>query len=50
MLWMVLGQGMSITLVGLGAGLVAAAGVSRLLSGLLYGVGTADVPAFGQRL
>ena len=28
------------------AGLTAAMGISRLLSGLLYGVGTADAPAF----
>jgi putative ABC transport system permease protein len=45
-LWMVLGQGMVIVGIGLSLGLLAAVGVSRLLSGLLYGVGTADAPAF----
>src|SRR5207244_567616 len=38
-LWMVLGQGMLITSIGLAVGLAAATGISRLLSGLLYGVG-----------
>ena len=45
-LWMVLGQGMVTVAIGLAAGLTAAMGISRLLSGLLYGVGTADAPAF----
>ena len=45
-MWMVLGQGLLMTVMGLAAGLAAAAGISRLLSGLLYGVGTADAPAF----
>lgn len=45
-MWMVLRQGMTIVGIGLASGLVLAAGVSRLLSGLLYGVGTADVRAF----
>lgn len=43
---MMLGQGMVITVIGLAVGLTAAAGISRLLSGLLYGVGIADVAAF----
>jgi predicted permease len=45
-LWMVLRQGMMIVGIGLAAGLIIAAGVSRVLSGLLYGVGMADLPAF----
>jgi putative ABC transport system permease protein len=45
-LWMVLGQGMRTVGIGLALGLAAAVGISRLLSGLLYGVGTADAPAF----
>jgi predicted permease len=43
---MVLRQGMAIVSVGLAVGLVLAAGISRMMSGLLYGVGTADLPAF----
>jgi putative ABC transport system permease protein len=45
-LWMVLGQGMVTVAIGLALGLMAAVGISRLLSGLLYGVGTADAAAF----
>jgi predicted permease len=45
-LWMVLRQGMTIVAIGLAVGLLLAAAVSRLLSGLLYGVGTADAQAF----
>lgn len=45
-LWMVLRQGMATVLIGLVAGLAAAMGISRLLSGLLYGVGAADAAAF----
>ena len=43
---MVLRQGMTLVGIGLAVGLLMAAGVSRLMSGLLYGVGTADVRAF----
>src|SRR5262245_19201984 len=43
---MVLRQGMTIVSMGLAVGLVMAAGISRIISGLLYGVGTADVRAF----
>jgi putative ABC transport system permease protein len=43
---MVLRQGMFVVAIGLVAGLTAAAGISRLLSGLLYGVGAVDVRAF----
>jgi macrolide transport system ATP-binding/permease protein len=45
-LWKVLGQGMVIVGIGLAFGLMAETGISRLLSGLLYGVGTLDAPAF----
>jgi predicted permease len=46
-LQMVLRQGMTIVGIGLAGGLIVAVGISRLLSGLLYGVGTADFRAFG---
>jgi len=39
---MVLRQGLSLTAAGVAAGLVAALGLSRLMSGLLYGVSAAD--------
>jgi predicted permease len=45
-MWMVLRQGMVLVLIGLGTGLACAIGVSSVLSGLLYGVGTADLPTF----
>jgi putative ABC transport system permease protein len=38
----VLGQGMALTLVGLGAGLVGAFVMARLLASLLYGISPAD--------
>ena len=43
---MVLCQGMRTVALGRALGLLAAVAKSRLLSGLLYGVGTADGPAF----
>jgi predicted permease len=43
---MVLRQGMTIVSIGLAVGLVLAAGIGRMMSGLLYGVGTADLLAF----
>lgn len=45
-MWMVLGQGMFIVVIGLGAGLLVATAISRLLSRLLYGVATVDIPTF----
>jgi putative ABC transport system permease protein len=47
-LGLVLRQGMTLALTGLVIGLAAAAGFSRLLSGLLFEVGTTDVATFLQ--
>jgi predicted permease len=46
-LGLVLGQGMRIALAGIGAGILAALGLTRLLAGMIYGVGTADPVTFG---
>jgi putative ABC transport system permease protein len=43
---MVLGSGVSLALIGIGAGLVLAFGVTRLLRGLLHGVTPADPATF----
>src|SRR5262249_48588041 len=43
---LVLRQGMTVVSIGLAVGLVMAAGISRIISQLLYGVGTAAVPPF----
>jgi putative ABC transport system permease protein len=39
---MIVGQGMTLTLAGMMAGLAAALGVTRFLAAFLYGVGTTD--------
>ena len=43
---MVIGQGMLLTMIGLGIGLAGAAILTRTLSGLIYGVGTLDPLTF----
>ena len=40
--WMVLREGLTLALLGVGAGLGVAAGFSRMLSGLVYGASTTD--------
>jgi len=46
-LQLVMGQGMILTLLGIVLGLVAAYGLTRLMSGLLFGVRTTDPSTFG---
>lgn len=43
---MILRQGMALAAIGMGIGLIAAVVLTRLLSGLLYGVSSTDVVAF----
>jgi len=43
---LVVGQGMSLALAGIGIGLAAALALTRLLSGLLYGIGANDPATF----
>jgi ABC-type antimicrobial peptide transport system permease subunit len=49
-LWMVLSDGLKLTAVGLGLGLLLALGVGRLLSSQLYEVSGADPVSFGGAL
>lgn len=44
---LVLGEGLRITLVGVGIGLAAALGLTRLITKLIYGVGATDPITFG---
>ena len=44
--WMVVAQGLKLTSLGLALGLVGAAGVTRLLQGILFGVSAADPITF----
>jgi hypothetical protein len=44
---LVLAQGLTLTSVGLGIGLAVALGVSRLLSGIVFGISTHDALVFG---
>jgi len=43
---MIVGRGLVLTLVGLGVGLAGAFGVTRLMSGLLFGIGPTDTLTF----
>jgi putative ABC transport system permease protein len=45
-LGLIVGHGLKVTLAGVAAGLLLAAGLSRFLSTVLYGVGTTDAPTF----
>jgi putative ABC transport system permease protein len=44
---MILGQGMRIALIGVGIGVAAALGLTRLITKLIYGVGATDPITFG---
>jgi putative ABC transport system permease protein len=43
---MVIGQGLRLTVVGLGIGLAAAFGITRLMASLLFGVSASDPPTY----
>jgi len=43
---LVLGEGMRITLIGVGIGLVSALGLTRLITKMIYGVGATDPITF----
>jgi putative ABC transport system permease protein len=45
-LQMIVGQGLSLTGTGVGIGLVLAAWLTRLMAGLLFGIGALDLPTF----
>jgi putative ABC transport system permease protein len=45
-LWLVVGEGLALTLIGVGAGIVAALGLTRLLAGILYGIRPRDPLTF----
>jgi putative ABC transport system permease protein len=45
--WLILSQGLSVTGIGLAFGVVAAAGATRLMSSLLFGIGSGDLLSFG---
>jgi len=44
---LLLGQGARLTLTGIGIGLVAAAGFTRVLGSILYGIAPTDLPTLG---
>jgi len=41
-LWLIVGEGLALTLMGVGAGIIAALGLTRLLASLLYGIRPRD--------
>ena len=43
---LVVGQGLRLALAGLAVGLLLAAGLSRFLSSILFGIATTDLPTF----
>jgi putative ABC transport system permease protein len=47
-LQLILGEGLKLTLVGIAVGIMGALVLSRLLSSMLYGVGTSDLFTFGS--